>query len=127
MGQAYAKQSDFNSYLLINVCISSSWEKLIFLSLGCPSAWLDSAAAASGFAPARAEAQCAAGLCVLGKVPSAAQPRWLCAGLLAEIMSFVSMIPLMCVQELRSAQRGAVTLLGAALLCWLGDHGAAPC
>lgn len=43
------------------------------------------AAAASGFAPARPEAQGAACVYVLGKVPRAAQPRWLCIGLLAEI------------------------------------------
>lgn len=73
-------------YFLIRVCISFSWEKLIFLSLRCPSAWHDRAAAASGFAPASPEAQGAARVrAVLGKVRYAAQPRWLCTGLLAEI------------------------------------------
>lgn len=45
------------------------------------------AAAASGFAPARPEAQGAACVHVLEKVPYAAQRRWLCTGLLAEIMT----------------------------------------
>lgn len=59
LGQVQAKQGDFNFCFLIRLCISSSWEQLLFLSLRC---------AVRGMTELQVQRLCALPVCA-GKVP----------------------------------------------------------